>query len=124
MVRWSWDPSRLDIWERNLDGWDITGIVMMIVLWAAVVAALVVGIWALILHIQQQKRRAKLLEAGAPAGAPTPPPGPDAPVTPPAARPADSSGDSQLLAILEERYAKGEIDREEFLQRKQDLGLM
>jgi len=26
------------------------------------------------------------------------------------------------LAILEERYARGEIDREEFLKKKQDLG--
>ena len=26
------------------------------------------------------------------------------------------------LRILEERYARGEIDREEFLQRKRDLG--
>ena len=26
------------------------------------------------------------------------------------------------LAILEERYAKGEINREEYLQKKQDLG--
>ena len=25
-------------------------------------------------------------------------------------------------AILEERYAKGEIDRDEYLQKKQDLG--
>ena len=28
-----------------------------------------------------------------------------------------------LLAILEERYARGEISREEFFQRRQDLGL-
>ena len=26
------------------------------------------------------------------------------------------------LAILQERYAKGEIDREEYLQKKHDLG--
>jgi putative membrane protein len=30
--------------------------------------------------------------------------------------------DRRALAILEERYAKGEIDRTEYLQKKQDLG--
>ena len=34
----------------------------------------------------------------------------------------DYSGRSQALQILEERYAKGEIQREEYLQKKQDLG--
>ncbi len=29
---------------------------------------------------------------------------------------------SSARAILEERYAKGEIDRDEYLQKKQDLG--
>ena len=29
---------------------------------------------------------------------------------------------SQALAILEQRYARGEIQRDEYLQKKQDLG--
>ena len=33
----------------------------------------------------------------------------------------DYYGRNQALQILEERYAKGEIQREEYLQKKQDL---
>lgn len=46
-----------------------------------------------------------------PAG--TVPPVPGAPVPP---------GRSEALAILETRYARGEIQREEYLQKKADLG--
>ncbi|MEI9996597.1 MAG: SHOCT domain-containing protein [Rhizomicrobium sp.] len=34
----------------------------------------------------------------------------------------DTPGRSGALATLEERYARGEIQREEYLQKKQDLG--
>lgn len=34
---------------------------------------------------------------------------------------AHGSSQRNALAILEERYARGEIDREDFLARKQDL---
>ena len=35
--------------------------------------------------------------------------------------PRQGRGGSDALSLLEERYARGEIDREEFLQKKKDL---
>jgi putative membrane protein len=37
-------------------------------------------------------------------------------------RPPGSQARSSALGILEERYAKGEIQREEYLEKKRDLG--
>jgi putative membrane protein len=36
--------------------------------------------------------------------------------------PSPTNSRSEALAILEGRYARGEIQREEYLQKKQDLG--
>ncbi len=43
------------------------------------------------------------------------------PPTGPEEYPPQASARSTALAVLEERYARGEIDREEFMTRKTDL---
>ena len=86
--------------------------VLMIILWIAVIAAIVLAIRALVVH----SRRGRLAEATpwtvAASGA-----------SPQTMMPGPGVASANLLTILEERYAKGEISREDFLQQKQDLGL-
>jgi putative membrane protein len=81
------------------NGWGGAGGAIMVVVILAVLALLVVGIILLVRGLTRHDH----VQAGSPQG---PPPGP-------------SKGGA--MQALEERYARGEIRREEFLQRKQDL---
>ncbi len=100
--RWNdgpWGPGGMMGWGGM--GW--AGGFIMIVFWIAVV----IGIVYLIRYLTRRPA------ADHPAGAWTPPAGWD--------RQGPSQPESSALRILEERYARGEIDRNEFLERKADL---
>ncbi len=74
--------------------WGLVGLLVMVVFWGLVIAAIVLGIrW--LLRADERSRY----------GAPPPPP--------PAQDP---------MAILRERYARGEIDEEEYERRRKTLG--
>jgi putative membrane protein len=80
-------------------GWGAAGGAIMAVVMLAVLALIIVGI---ILLVRGLTRHDYVQ--------PAPPQGP-----------APAPRASNALQVLEERYARGEIQREEFLQRKQDL---
>jgi uncharacterized membrane protein len=111
MMRGYWGHPGIGTVGHHFGGLGIAGMVLMIILWVAVIAAIVLVIRALVLH-SRRHNLAATTAAAAPAATYTPS------LTPrPAATP------SPLRTILEERYARGEIGREEFFQRSQDLGL-
>jgi putative membrane protein len=84
------------------DGWGMgAGGVIWIVVMLAVLVLIVVGI---VLLVRGLSGRRDYGQAGYPQG---PPPG--------------SPGPKTALQILEERYARGEIDQDEFLRRRHDL---
>lgn len=120
MMRWSWNPRGFEGWDHHLGAGGIVGLVLMIILWAAIIAALVLGIRALILYSRRNR-------AGTPISTEIqtnwPPTGQISAEQSPGTSGAPAVNNPALLTILEERYARGEISRDEFLQRKQDLGL-
>jgi len=65
-----------------------------ILMWVLLIALIALIVWVIVTLIRGRR---------GPVAAPSP------------------SAKSSALAILEERYAKGEIDRDDYLQRKSDL---
>ena len=104
-------------WEyggpHGFDGWGAGGVVMavlMVAFWVAVIVAIVFLIRAL---TRRNEPVGAVLPGSLPAGSTAAPMAP-MPSTAPAASP-------EAIRILEERYARGEIEREEFLRRREDL---
>ena len=80
-------------------GWSGGAEALMVVVMVAVLVLIVVGIILLVRGLGRHEH----VQSGPPQG----------PIPGPSGRTA--------VQVLEERYARGEIEREEFLQRKQDL---
>ena len=110
MMRNHWGNPGIGTFGHHFGGLNIAGMILMIILWIAVIAAIVLVIRALVIHSRHNRLAA------------TATPAPPAPY-PPGVTAGPAAAPTALLAILEERYARGEIGREEFFQRKQDLGL-
>jgi putative membrane protein len=97
-MMWNWHTGHF-----GAGGW--IGMAFMIVFWIAVI----VGIVYLIRYLVARPHPGQW--QGTPPYGQVPGPG----GTPPVGR------GSEALRILEERYARGEIEQEEFLKRKADL---
>lgn len=106
MMHWSWQPGRIGV-EHHIGAAGIVGMILMFIVWAAVMVALVLGIRALIIHSRRGVHPAAVVGTTGASDS----------------TPAITPERSNLLEILEGRYASGEISREEFLERKQDLNL-
>lgn len=92
-------------------GAGMIGLFLMAAFWIAIIVGVVLLIMALIRRDERSDLRARQEASAAHPQAPgyLTPPGP----------PVSSTADA--LRILEERYARGDIDREDFLTRKADL---
>ena len=95
-MMWWWGPED----HMGAAGW--VGVAFMVLFWIAVI----VGIFYLIRYVvarssaDRSGRASEWQDQAAPSG---------------------TSGSASALQILEERYARGEIDREEFVQRRNDI---
>jgi len=111
-MMWWWGDGHM-----GAAGW--VGMGFMILFWVAVV----VGIVYLVRYLMSRpspggwhERPPQWPGPGGPAQFPGPRTG-----QPGQGAPGAAQGKSDALRILEERYARGEIDREEFQRRKADL---
>jgi uncharacterized membrane protein len=112
MMRGYWGRPGFGPFGHHFGGMSIAGMILMVILWIAVIAAIVLVIRALVLH---SRHHGPASNTG-----PIPPAGT---THTPGLAPGPTAPPSALLAILEERYARGDISREEFFQRREDLGL-
>jgi uncharacterized membrane protein len=112
MTRGNWGHPGIGTFGHHFGGVGIAGMVLMIILWIAVIAARILVIRALVLH----SRRHNFAVGAAPIASAGTTYAPGVTSGPAAAPPA-------LQTILGERYARGEISREAFFQARQDLGL-
>ena len=99
--------------EWHAGAFGVLGAVLGIILWALIVVALVLVIMTLI----RTWRQPRTVVSGSAYSVMTPP---VQPVTP-AAQPGQAVTQSDALQVLEERYARGEINHDEYLERKRNL---
>lgn len=122
MRQWSWEPGNINELHNQWDAGGIVGMILMFILWAAMIAALVFAIRALIIH--GRRNGGLTTNTGEPTtGVESVPAADTLPEADGTTPKLDVTHSQNLMSILEERYAKGELTREEFLERKQDLTL-